>query len=524
MRTLASSFMRPYHRGLARLKGDRYMACSTMMQSVLVTSVLLAGVAQAADAPADPFAATDRIFEEFQLDAHAPGLVYGVVEGGKLVHVKALGVQDIEKRRPVTADSLFRIASMTKAFTALTLLKMRDDGVVRFDALAEDYVPELKGWKYPTADSPRIRVRDLLTHTGGFVTDDPWGDRQTPLPEGDFTKLLKTGVPFTRAPGITYEYSNFGYAVLGRIIANAGKKPYVDIVKATLLGPLGMDSSGLIVAESPLEKRALGYRWENDRWTLEPTLGNGAFASIGAMQVSANDYAKWVAFLLAAWPPRDDPDLGPVKRASVRELAQGISFVRTRPRPSRGGPGCIQPATYSMGMNITVDCELGLNLSHGGGYPGYGSHMLLFPDRGVGLFVFTNRTYAGPTAPLWDAAVVLNEAGRLGKVARPAGSEYLAAAYKIAGDVYNAANLRPAEDSLAMNFLLDKAAETWGRDLVRLKAAAGDCDTSAAATPTGALSGNFNWRCAHGRIRGSVLLSPDTPPRIQRLDYSLVAP
>src|SRR5262249_31917159 len=148
--------------------------------------------------------------------------------------------QDLKQRRPVTADSLFRIASMTKVFTALTLLKLRDDGVVRLDALAEDYVPELKGWKYPTADSPRIRVRDLLTHTGGLVTDDPWGVRQTPLPENDFTRLLKTGVPFTRAPGIAYEYSNFGYALLGRIITNAGKRTYAEAVQETLLRPLGM--------------------------------------------------------------------------------------------------------------------------------------------------------------------------------------------------------------------------------------------------------------------------------------------
>ncbi|MDP1346396.1 serine hydrolase domain-containing protein, partial [Klebsiella pneumoniae] len=84
-------------------------------------------------------------------------------------------------RRPVTPQTLFRIASMTKAFTALSVLSLRDDGKLQLDALAETYVPELRGWRYPTSDSPRIRVRDLLNHTAGFVTDDPWGDRQTPL-------------------------------------------------------------------------------------------------------------------------------------------------------------------------------------------------------------------------------------------------------------------------------------------------------------------------------------------------------
>jgi CubicO group peptidase (beta-lactamase class C family) len=131
----------------------------------LSASMTLQGeVARALSAPAsqtDPYAIADQIFDEFRLDAHIPGLVYGVVAGGGLVHVGAFGVQDLESQRPVTADTLFRIASMTKAFTALTVLKLRDDGLVRLDAPAADYVPELRGWKYPTDDSPRIRVRDL---------------------------------------------------------------------------------------------------------------------------------------------------------------------------------------------------------------------------------------------------------------------------------------------------------------------------------------------------------------------------
>src|SRR5215831_10443599 len=163
-----------------------------------------------AETPATPsagaFEVADHVFADFCLDAHIPGLVYGVVANGQLVHVGAFGVQDLTSGRPVTADTLFRIASMTKAFTALTVLKLRDDGRVRLDALAEEYVPELRGWKYPTDDSPRIRVRELLNHAAGFVTDDPWGDRQTPLPEKEFTQLLREGLPFTRPPGIAYEY------------------------------------------------------------------------------------------------------------------------------------------------------------------------------------------------------------------------------------------------------------------------------------------------------------------------------
>ena len=203
------------------------------------------------------------------LDAHIPGLVYGIVIDGQLVHVGTYGVQDLESKRPVTRDSLFRIASMTKAFTALTVLKLRDDGRLRLDAPAADYVPELRDWKYPTEDTPPLRVRDLLNHVSGFVTDDPWGDRQQPLAEADFTQMLRAGVPFTSAPGTRMEYSNFGYALLGRIITNVSQRPYADTITRTLLQPLGMASSGFDVesgaarttrARLPLGRRRVAHR------------------------------------------------------------------------------------------------------------------------------------------------------------------------------------------------------------------------------------------------------------------------
>lgn len=198
---------------------------------------------------------------------------------GRLVHVRGFGVQDLKARRPVTPDTLFRIASMTKAFTALGVLSLRDQGRLTLDAPVETYVSELKGWRYPTADSPRIRVRDLLHHMAGFVTDDPWGDRQTPLSEAEFTRMLRAGVPFTRPRGLQMEYSNFGYALLGRVIANVSGQPYRSYVDRTLLQPLGMRSSGFEVTEWPVERRAIGYRWEDNRWTEEPTMRHGAFAA-----------------------------------------------------------------------------------------------------------------------------------------------------------------------------------------------------------------------------------------------------
>lgn len=505
------------------------------MSRLAAALVLLIHVASAhaADAPASAaadagqpalFSAVDRLFADYALDAHIPGLVYGIVADGRLVHVRGLGVQDLESKRPVTPDSLFRIASMTKAFTALTILKLRDDGKLQLDALAENYVPELRAWKYPTQDSPRIRVRDLLNHTAGFVTDDPWGDRQTPLPEPAFTQMLREGVPFARTPGTAMAYSNFGFAVLGRVISNVSGHPYADTIARTLFQPLGMQASGFFVDAAPAERRALGYRWEDGAWRLEPTMAHGAFGAMGGVQTSAKDYAKWVAYLLSAWPPRDDEDPGPVKRATVRELQQGSNFPNLRQRLGHSGvDSCREPSTYGMGMWVVVDCELGLTLSHGGGYPGYGSHVLLLPDYGVGLFAFANRTYAGPSGPVWDAAVALQKAGFF-KDRSIRVSEDLASAYRAVAAIYEHADIAAGGEVFAMNFLMDRDAAGWNRDIADLKGQAGDCDTAAPLSASSALSGDFTWRCMRGRVAGNLLLAPTRPALIQRLSLTRKAP
>jgi serine-type D-Ala-D-Ala carboxypeptidase/endopeptidase len=507
---------------------DRASGIGAVTRAAFIAALAFSWCAGAVDAPSPPapgmFAAVDQIFADYALDSHIPGVVYGVVANGKLVYVRGIGVQDLESKRPVTPETLFRIASMTKAFTALTILKLRDEGKLQLDAPAETYVPEMRDWQYPTLDSPRIRVRDLLNHTAGFVTDDPWGDRQTPLPEAEFSRLLRARVPFARAPETAMEYSNLGFALLGRIITNVSGRPYAETITAALLQPLGMKSSGFFVEAAPQERRALGYRWEDDAWRLEPTLAHGAFGAMGGIQTSANDYARWVAYLLSAWPPRDEPDSGPVKRATVRELAQGSNFPQLLPRPGHTSSGaCRQAANYAMGMWVAIDCDLGLTLRHSGGYPGYGSHVLLLPEQGVGIFAFANRTYAGPSVAVWDAAIALNKAGFFRNRPVPV-SEDLANAYRTVAGIYQRGEVTGSADQLAMNFLLDRDAAGWARDLAGLRKQLGDCDTTAPVTAKSALAGEFNWRCAHGRITGSVTLAPTKPPRIQEIELAPTAP
>ena len=132
-------------------------------------------------------------------------MVWGVVEDGRLVHVKGAGVQDLESKRPVTADTLFRIASMSKAFTALGDPEAARRGEARARRAGRDLRARAGGGRYPTEDSPGSPSATCSATPAGFVTDDPWGDRQRPLPEADSPECA--GVPFSRAPATAIEYS-----------------------------------------------------------------------------------------------------------------------------------------------------------------------------------------------------------------------------------------------------------------------------------------------------------------------------
>ena len=464
----------------------------------------------------------DAIFAKWMSENHVPGMVYGVVADGQLAYVRGIGVQDLTAHQPVTQDTLFRIASMTKAFTALSILSLRDKGLLSLDDPAEKYVPEMRGWGNATADSLRITIRDLLQHVAGFVTDDPWGDRQTPLPQAEFTKLLAAGVPFARAPEMRHEYANLGYAILGRVIANVTGAPYRNYVERTLLWPLGMRASGYDVRELQSDRRALGYRWENDAWALEPTMADGAFNSMGGLSVSARDYAKWLEFLLSAWPPRDDPDTGPVKRGTVRQIAIGQNFVSVSHRyGASGATACPGALAYGMGWRVMQDCELGLTLNHGGGYPGYGSHVLLLPEFGVALFALANKTYAGPTAPVWDSAVLMLQQGLLKRPA-PVVSPALATFYAAAGDVWADGTVAPLSGKVAMNFPMDRSDANWVKVLRETKEKSGRCETSAPIRTDHAMMGTFIWTCERGTIEGTVILAPTRPITLQALRYNFV--
>ena len=174
------------------------------------------------------FAVVDKIFRDYADSNHLPGVAYGLVADGKLIYKGNIGYTDFEKKIPVTSSSLFRIASMSKSFATMAILKLRDDRKLNLDDPAYLYIPELKNLKYPTVDAPHITIRHLMTHGAGFPEDNPWGDRQLADTDKDLLELIRKQLSFSNTPGIAYEYSNLGFALQGMIITKVSGMPYQE--------------------------------------------------------------------------------------------------------------------------------------------------------------------------------------------------------------------------------------------------------------------------------------------------------
>jgi CubicO group peptidase (beta-lactamase class C family) len=354
-------------------------------------------------------AALDRIAAGFHARGGQPGLAYGIVAGGRLAHAEGAGGQWAGGPRP-HAGTVFRIASMTKSFTAAAVLALRDDGVLALDEPAADYVPELRGAVPASADAPRLSVRHLLTMTAGFPTDDPWGDRQQALPLPEFSRLLAGGVSFAWAPGTRFEYSNLGYAILGRVITAASGVAYPDFVRDRLLRPLRLGRTGFEAAEFDAGQLARGHRRAGGGWQELVPDAYGAFAPMGGVLSCVADLARWVSGFAAAFPPGDHDHGGvhPLPRATRREMQLPqvtLALPAFAQLPGEPGAG---PMSYGFELFVEEHPAWGRIVSHSGGYPGFGSHMRWHPATGTGVIVLANSTYAAaPTlaAKLLDAAL-----------------------------------------------------------------------------------------------------------------------
>ena len=518
---------------------------STKNLSLIVLHLVLAGtaastaVSAAADAalpsaaqyPQPRFTAPDRlqklqtafptiddIFGHYAKDKHIPGMIWGVVIDGQLAHVGTFGVQDLKTRVPVSENTVFRIASMTKSFTVLAILRLRDQGKLSLEDPVSKWIPEFAKIELPTRDSAPLNIHQLMSHSAGLPEDNPWADQQLAASEADLTRWLQQGIPFATPPGTKYEYSNYAFGLLGRIVSKASGIPYDVYVQREILAKLHMDSTTFEFSKVPLERRAIGYRLQPDGTFLEePPLPQGAFGAAGGLLTTADDLARYVAFHLSAWPPRDDADSGPVRRSSVREMSHLWTPSNLTARRIDGKLQ-VTNAGYGYGLRITTDCRFERIVAHSGGLPGFGSTMAWLPDYGVGIFAMATLTYSGPseaTSSAWDALLQTGGLQRREVQASPT----LVQMREHVLSLWNHWDESEAKKIGAMNLLLDAPSAQRQAEIQKLKDEVGECPTAGPVLAEDWLRGQVNLSCTRGTIGAFYTVAPTKPAAIQHLSF-----
>jgi CubicO group peptidase (beta-lactamase class C family) len=460
----------------------------------------------------------DQIFRHYAAGKKIPGMVWGIVIDGRLAHVESAGVRDRASNAPVTAGTVFRIASMTKSFTSLAILKLRDEGKLSLEDPVSKWLPEFARMELPTLDTPPLRIRQLLSHSAGFPEDNPWGDQQLSASDADLTRWLQKGIPFSTPPGTRYEYSNYAFGLLGRIVTQAAHMPYEKYVGTEILAKLQMNASTFEFSEVPAGNRAVGYRLQPDgKYLEEAPLPHGVFGSMGGLLTTATDLGKYVAFHLSAWPPRDDAETGPVRRASVREMSHMWTPSNLAAGRANGTLRASETG-YGYGLRVTTDCRFEHIAGHGGGLPGFGSYMAWLPDYGVGMFAMANLTYSGPSDPISQAWDVLLKTGGLRKRELPA-SPVLTQMRGHIWNLWKSWDDAEAKQIAAMNLFLDAPVAQRRAEIQKLKDEVGECTEAGPVVAENWLRGQFNMTCGKGIVGVFFTLAPTQPPAVQHLAF-----
>ena len=355
--------------------------------------------------------AIDEHFASVATRDQVPGIAYALVAGGEVVHSGGVGVLRAGEAEPPGPDTVSRICSMTKSFVAAAVLLLRDQGRLALDDPVAGHVPELASLRLPTGDSTRLTIRSLLTMASGLPDDDFWADRRMDLPARGVDRLLRAGATFAHPPGTVFEYSNFGWVMLGRVVTNVGGMAVQEFVSQKILLPLGL---GATTWSRPAHGRIsvmTGHRLRGGAWHEEPApVDDGDFAPMGGLWSSVTDVARWMIFLLDAFPPRDDTDDGPLSRASRREMQQ---VHRAWPSTYEADSARLTAGGYGMGLMVTHDLRFGYVVGHPGGLPGFGSFMRWLPERGVGVVALGNLTYAPLDLATLECLELLDDLGAL---------------------------------------------------------------------------------------------------------------
>jgi CubicO group peptidase (beta-lactamase class C family) len=252
-----------------------------------------------------PSAAADRGAEyeakaaSFVKENRLPGAAVGIVHEDKLVWSKGIGFADVKKKRRADTKTLYRIASITKTFTATAVMQLRDEGKLSLDDPLVTYLPELASARSTFGPIEGLTIRRLLSHESGLQSEPPDADFSLVLYESEAAKNLARAadISLTVPPNTQWKYSNLGYQLLGELVARVSGMTYARYIRSRILTPLKMASTALDPLPQRLRaRRAVGYepRFLSDE--LDPAPPDpGVFQAEGGLWSCAEDLARWLS-------------------------------------------------------------------------------------------------------------------------------------------------------------------------------------------------------------------------------------
>ncbi len=461
----------------------------------------------------------DAKFQDFKVKSHLSSVAYAVLLDGKIIYQSNTGIVNCKTNKVADNQSVYRIASMSKSFASVAILQLRDAGKLKLDDPVWKYIPELKGQKY-SADSPEITVRHLLTHAAGFPEDNPWGDRQLGISEATMLKMFKKGISFSNEPGVAYEYSNMGFAMLGQIIKNVSGQSYQSYIIEKVWKPLGMKNTYWDYTKVPDNQLVRGYRWLREQYIEQPIEPDGAYGIMGGVLTSIEDFSKYMAFHQASYDVKA-ANSTILKKSSLKEMHFPANFNSMNNRGYTGtGEPCSNVSFYGYGLRIDQNCNQIRSIGHSGGLPGFGSDWKIVPQYGLGIVTFTNGTYGG--AALMNNQIIpfIIEKARLSPNSFPVSAILKQRQNELVKLLPMWEN---AEKSgiFAENFFLDYFPDLLKAEAEGIFEKAGEIIKVHEIVPENALRGKFLMEGEKGNIEVSFTMSPENPPLIQAYSIRL---
>ncbi len=370
----------------------KYLLC--LFAFCLVLLVAAPGLAQTS-APTDLDAYVARVLKEFEV----PGLAIAIVKDGKVVLTKGYGVRELGKPTPVDEQTLFGIASNTKAFTAAALAILVDEGKLSWD---DPVIKHLPGFQmYDPYVTREMTVRDLLTHRSGLR---PYSGDLLVFPPSDFTRAeivsrlryLKPVSSFRSK----FAYNNLLYLTAGQVVAAASGKSWDDFIKERIFAPLGMTASNTSIKElRPGSNFVIPHR--KIAGVLRPIAYEDIdnVAPAGAINSNVADMAKWVLAQLGGGQisSLNDGQSG-ARRLFSQQQSREMWSAQTV-RPLNEPPPALSAArakfnAYGLGFGLT-DYRDKLVVYHNGGLNGMVSRVWMLPELKLGIVVLTNQEAEG---------------------------------------------------------------------------------------------------------------------------------